>query len=146
MIVRHASSEDETALARLFLAARVDERWFPPLAHSPETAGPFLAGRAAAADHAWIAEEDGEALGFVILHDGVIEHLYVQPSQQRRGVGAALLARAQAVSPAGLSLWCFARNAPARAFYAREGFVVAEETDGSGNEECEPDLRLVWRV
>ena len=70
----------------------------------------------------------------------MIEHLYVQPAHQRRGVGAALLARARAVSPGGLSLWCFVRNRPARAFYAREGFIEVEETDGSGNEEREPDL------
>ncbi len=93
-----------------------------------------------------MADEDGAPLGFVILHGGVIEHLYVQPEHQRRGVGAALLARARAVSPGGLALWCFVRNRPARAFYAREGFIEAEETDGSGNEEREPDVRLVWRA
>jgi GNAT superfamily N-acetyltransferase len=144
VIVRHAQAEDGAALAELFLAARADARWFPPMAHAPGSVAPFLTARATAADHAWVAEEDGKALGFVMLHGGVVEHLYVQPSHQRRGVGAALLARAQAVSPEGLSLWCFARNAPARAFYAREGFVVVEETDGSGNEEREPDIRLAW--
>lgn len=145
MIVRHAREEDAATLGATFLAARADRRWFPALAHPPETVAPFLARRAAEADHAWLAEEDGGGLGFLILHAGVVEHLYVLPSHQRRGIGAALLARARTMSPDGLSLWCFARNAPALAFYAREGFVVAEATDGSRNEEREPDRRLVWR-
>jgi GNAT superfamily N-acetyltransferase len=145
VIVRHAREEDAGSLSAIFLAARADERWFPALAHPPETVAPFLARCTTEADHAWLTERDGEALGFAILRAGVLEHLYVMPAHQRRGIGATLLARAKAVSPEGLSLWCFARNSPARAFYARAGFVVVEETDGSHNEEREPDLRLVWR-
>ena len=33
---------------------------------------------------------------------------------------------------------------PARAFYARHGLVELERTDGSGNEERAPDLRMAW--
>jgi len=33
----------------------------------------------------------------------------------------------------------------ARRFYGREGFVEVEHTDGAGNEEGEPDVRLEWR-
>jgi hypothetical protein len=32
----------------------------------------------------------------------------------------------------------------ARRFYERRGFVLTEETDGSRNEEREPDARYVW--
>ena len=35
-------------------------------------------------------------------------------------------------------------NIGAQRFYQRHGFVVAETTDGSQNEEKEPDIRLVW--
>ena len=28
--------------------------------------------------------------------------------------------------------------------YERQGFVAVERTDGAGNEEREPDVRLVW--
>ena len=31
-----------------------------------------------------------------------------------------------------------------RAFYAREGFVEVDWTDGAGNEEHEPDVRCRW--
>ena len=45
----------------------------------------------------------------------------------------------------GLELWTFQVNARARRFYERNDFVEAELTDGSGNEEREPDVRYVWR-
>jgi hypothetical protein len=47
--------------------------------------------------------------------------------------------------PAGLELWVFQRNDAAREFYARHGFIELRRTDGSGNEEREPDVRLAWR-
>ena len=43
-----------------------------------------------------------------------------------------------------LELWTFQANTRAIAFYRREGFVEAARTDGSGNDEKLPDLRLVW--
>ncbi len=33
---------------------------------------------------------------------------------------------------------------PARAFYARHGLVELERTDGAGNEERAPDIRMAW--
>ena len=37
------------------------------------------------------------------------------------------------------------QNAAQPAIYARHGYVAAESTDSSGNEEREPDVRFVWR-
>ena len=39
-----------------------------------------------------------------------------------------------------LSLWTFQRNATARRFYKAHGFKAVSETDGSSNEEPEPDV------
>ena len=58
-----------------------------------------------------------------------------------RGDGTLLgVARSEAVEP--LRLWVFAWNVRAQEFYARAGFEVERATDGSGNEEREPDLLL----
>ena len=38
----------------------------------------------------------------------------------------------------------FESNAPARSFYARRGLVELERTDGSGNEEKSPDVKMAW--
>ena len=66
------------------------------------------------------------------------------PSTGDRRSAARCCARAQAVRPRGLDLWVFQRNTVAIAFYERHGFRIAELTDGSGNEEREPDARMVW--
>jgi hypothetical protein len=60
------------------------------------------------------------------------------------GLGARLVDLAKSRRPAGLQLWRFVTNIGARRFYERHGFVVAEVTDGSGNEENEPDVRFIW--
>jgi ribosomal protein S18 acetylase RimI-like enzyme len=67
----------------------------------------------------------------------------VLPGYQGQGVGSALLAVAQNAS-ATLQLWTFQSNAGARRFYEGRGFIAVEQTDGSGNEEHEPDVRYRW--
>ena len=59
-------------------------------------------------------------------------------------LGSRLVELAKSRRPAGLQLWTFVTNIEARRFYERHGFVAAEMTDGSGNEEKEPDVRFVW--
>jgi GNAT superfamily N-acetyltransferase len=67
----------------------------------------------------------------------------VLPEAQGQGVGTALLDVAKR-AVARLQLWTFQRNAQARRFYEARGFVVVEQTDGTGNEEKEPDARYLW--
>ncbi len=83
-------------------------------------------------------------IGFAALDGTVLDQLYVMPEEQGSGAGSALLEKVRELSPRELSLWTFHRNAPARAFYERRGFVAVEFTDGSGNEEREPDVRYEW--
>jgi ribosomal protein S18 acetylase RimI-like enzyme len=55
-----------------------------------------------------------------------------------------LLDLAKALQPAGLQLWVFETNVGAQRFYRRHGFVEVERTDGAGNEEKAPDIRMAW--
>jgi hypothetical protein len=41
--------------------------------------------------------------------------------------------------------WVAVGDGPAQRFYERHRFIAVERTDGSGNEEREPDIRYVWR-
>jgi putative acetyltransferase len=77
------------------------------------------------------------------LREDWIDQLYVLPGAQGTGVGTALLgiAKSQARS---LSLWTFQRNDAARGFYEKRGFIVTKVTDGSENEEREPDVLYSW--
>jgi len=45
---------------------------------------------------------------------------------------------------AGLRLFAFQRNAPARRFYEARGFIAKEFTDGATNMEREPDVLYEW--
>jgi ribosomal protein S18 acetylase RimI-like enzyme len=80
----------------------------------------------------------------LILKDDLLDSLYVAPDAQGQGIGTRLLELAEQRRPAGLRLWVFASNAPARAFYERHGFVVIGGSDGEANEEGAPDLLLGW--
>ena len=93
---------------------------------------------------AWVAEA-GAVVGVLALSEGWLDQLYLDPDWRGRGIGDRFVALAQQRQPSGLQLWTFRVNAPAQRFYERHGFVAVECTDGSGNEEREPDVRYVWR-
>jgi len=84
-------------------------------------------------------------IGLMVLAEGWLEQLYLDPAETGNGLGARLLDLAKQRRPGGLQLWTFESNVRARRFYERHGFTVEERTDGSGNEEHAPDLRYVWR-
>ncbi|MFE3162245.1 GNAT family N-acetyltransferase [Streptomyces sp. NPDC059224] len=93
----------------------------------------------------WLAQADGRVVGVMVLDEGVLSQLYLDPRWRGRGLGDRFVALAKERSPRGLTLWTFEVNKPAHRFYERHGFVAVEHTDGSGNEEREPDVRYVWR-
>lgn len=90
-----------------------------------------------------VAKATGEVIGFVAVQGDIVQALYVAHDARRQGVGKALL-DAVRVGRDYISLWTFQANADARAFYGREGFAEVEHTDGTGNDEKLPDVRLVW--
>ena len=63
----------------------------------------------------WLAESDDALAGLLVLDDGWVEQLYVDPAHTGKGIGGGLLARAKLESPGGLQLWSFASNTGAPA-------------------------------
>lgn len=127
-------------VARLFRAVRVACLPYLPDLHTSEEDLAFFRDHVFAQCEVRIA---GAMDGFIAFRAGWVDHLYVRPQAQRRGVGAALLAQAMtAHSP--LRLWTFQKNTAALAFYRARGFREVERTDGRGNEEREPDILLEW--
>ena len=92
----------------------------------------------------WVAAVGGRIVAVMVLDGDMVEQFYVSPGEQRRGVGDAMLAHARQLRPAGLRLWAFQRNTPARRFYEARGFVAKEFTDGATNMEREPDVLYQW--
>jgi ribosomal protein S18 acetylase RimI-like enzyme len=140
----------QLALEDMDSAAGVHRRSFdralPTLVglHTPDEDRWFFKERVFAACRIWGYFEDTVLIGFIAFREGWIDQLYVLPSSQGRGVGAALLQVAQSKSDC-LSLWTFQRNQSARRFYEKHGFVLVKETDGARNEEKEPDAMYTWR-
>jgi GNAT superfamily N-acetyltransferase len=92
----------------------------------------------------WLAVAGGEIAAFIALLGNAVEHLYVMPEHQRRGIGDRLLALAKEHSSGELRLHCFQKNANGRAFYEARGFAAIAFSDGSNNKEHEPDILYRW--
>jgi GNAT superfamily N-acetyltransferase len=142
VLLRPATPADAEAVAAVHVASRRAAP-MPPSVHEDHEALPFLAGRLAV-DETWVAEVDGEVVAYLRMTETWLDDLYVAPGHAGRGIGSALLDVAKVRRPGGFSLWVFEVNAPARAFYRSHGLVEREHTDGSDNEEREPDLRMSW--
>jgi GNAT superfamily N-acetyltransferase len=112
--------------------------------HTPEEDQWFFRKRVFSSCHTSGYFENEELVGFIAFREDWIDHLYVLPNFHQRGIGTALLKVAMSQYHA-LSLWTFQRNAVARRFYEKHGFVLADQTDGAGNEEGEPDALYVWK-
>jgi putative acetyltransferase len=147
MEIRPAREDEIEELTRLFIRARNEMEYLPRV---PDEAAAPIAARIREHDEVWAAEQDGRLLGFLGIEESarlgaaVLEKLYVEPVEQNRGVGSALLAKAKELRPAELYLWVFQKN-PARRLYERNGFELVELTDGSANMEREPDALYRWR-
>ncbi|AXI79887.1 GNAT family N-acetyltransferase [Peterkaempfera bronchialis] len=93
----------------------------------------------------WVAVAERAVVGVMVLDEALLSQLYLEPRWRGRGIGDRLVALAKERRPDGLELWTFQVNGPAQRFYQRHGFTEAERTDGTANEEREPDVRYVWR-
>jgi putative acetyltransferase len=143
--LRRAKPGDAPAIARLLRRTfRISLPFLPEL-HTPEQDLWFVRERMLVQDEVWLAEDaEGALLGFVAFREGWIDHLYVDPDHQGQGIGPLLLAKPLRYRQAR-RLWTFQKNVRARRFYEAHGFKAIEFTDGSANEEGEPDVLYEWR-
>ena len=143
LVVRPAGSDDLPAVAEIYLRSR-DAAAMPPGIHPPDEVRAWVTGWDLTGRDVWLAEGSDGPLGFANLTPTFLDGLHVVPEAARQGVGSALLDLAKAQRPQGFGLWVFEINHPARAFYRRHGLVELERTDGAGNEERAPDIKMVW--
>ncbi|WP_348788010.1 GNAT family N-acetyltransferase [Leifsonia sp. NPDC080035] len=143
LLLRPASAADADAVADVFLAARAGMTYLPAL-HTEEETRSWIAGVVLPGCSVTVAIEGTAVLGFSALDGDWLEHLYVRPDAHGRGIGTRLLAEAKATGPGELNLHTFQRNARARRFYERNGFAIVALSDGTANEEREPDIHYRW--
>ena len=92
----------------------------------------------------FVVEDDGKPVAFMALRDNFIDHLYVHPDYQQRGIGKALLDLAHQHSPEHIWLYTLQINTKARVFYEKNGFIL-EKFGMSPPPENEPDVEYHWR-
>ncbi len=95
-------------------------------------------------DQVWVVERDGRPVAFMAMRADFIDHLYVHPDYQKRGIGKALLEHARRLSPEHVWLYTLQVNQNARLFYEKNGFVP-EAFGMSPPPESEPDIQYHWR-
>jgi GNAT superfamily N-acetyltransferase len=147
VVVRAALPEEWTAVADLYSQARrAAVPHMPPAVHTDEEHREYYRSHVFEGDEhtVWVADASGELLGFALCTPTFLDGLYVRPDLTGQGIGSLLLDVVDATHPDGYELWVFESNTGARRLYERRGLVEVERTDGSGNEEQAPDIRLAW--
>jgi GNAT superfamily N-acetyltransferase len=142
--LRRALARDAQAVADVYLASFRAALPSVRLAHTDDEVRAWIGGHVIPSLETWVVEDEGEIVAMMALEPGWIDQLYVAPGRTGEGIGARLLALAKERANGPLELWTFQVNVAARRFYQREGFEPVELTDGSGNEEHEPDVRYRW--
>jgi GNAT superfamily N-acetyltransferase len=146
LTLRPATGGDQDGIAELHNASRAAAYpSMPRSVHTEDEAYGWVRSWDLSVYSVWVATApDDSLLGYVRFDDQWLDDIYTLPSAQGTGVGSALLDLVKAQRPAGFCLWVFESNTPARRFYVSRGLVELERTDGSGNEEKAPDLRMAW--
>lgn len=145
VVIRRATMEDAGAVAEIHLRSRRKAMPWLAVVHTDEETRWWVEHVMLVNDEVWIADSGGAVIGYVAVAPGWLEHLYIRPGSQGRGIGRRLLDCAKERQLGEIQLWAFARNTRARRFYEAAGFTLVEETDGASNEEHEPDVRYRWR-
>lgn len=135
--IRSAAEADAPALRSIAVAAY--QRYVPRIGRPP---APMTADYHAAARHgqAWVATEDGQAVGFIILipQPGylLVENVAVLPAAQGRGIGARLLAlaedRARSLRLPEIRLYTNDAMTENLAHYLRHGYTETHRAQRDG--------------
>jgi putative acetyltransferase len=143
--IRRATLEDVPAVVRVFSASRLEALPYLPGLHTEDEIVEGFTRTVFEKNTVCVAEAAGGVIvGFIAFDREFVHHLYLLPDVQRQGLGSELL-RTAMEGARRLRLWTFQKNVGAQRFYARHGFRILEATDGSANEEREPDVLMEWR-
>ncbi|WCK04784.1 acetyltransferase [Agrobacterium tumefaciens] len=90
-------------------------------------------------------DDSDHALGFMFLHEGHMEALFINPDHHGKGIGMALVQSALALHPA-LTTDVNEQNGEALGFYRRLGFEPTERSDLDGQGRPYPLVHLRFRA
>jgi chorismate mutase/GNAT superfamily N-acetyltransferase len=143
--LRRADRDDLAAVAALHLRVRAAAvPAMPPIASTAEEVRTHVERWDLDSHELWLATRDDVLIGYAMAQGDWLHSLYVDPGAQGEGVGTGLLDLVKSLRPDGFCLYVFESNRPARQFYSRHGLVELETSDGLGNAEGAPDVRMAW--
>jgi putative acetyltransferase len=134
MIYRLLTQSDAVAAANLHRIAGALIPGYDTTLHTEEEYHILYRDRVMIDGPVWGAFEGAVLRGHIALLSGWIDHLYVDPEYNGKGIGSALVSIAQSC----LRLYMFQANVRARSFYERHGFIIEKLTNGDRNEEKMP--------
>lgn len=73
----------------------------------------------------WVAEVEGNVVGFIALMGNEVGAIFLQPSNHGKGIGKALMDKAQSLH-GDLEVEVFEKNYLGRKFYSKYGFKFLE--------------------
>lgn len=138
-VVRKPRDVDD--IARVMRASLSSHSWIPTL-HKAEEDRAFIREQVLPRQDVTVAEAGGGIVGFIAVHDGWVDELYLSPEWTGQGIGSRLLEQATA-GMRTTKLYCFQQNSGARRFYERHGFRAGAFSTGGNNEEGLPDILYV---
>jgi GNAT superfamily N-acetyltransferase len=141
-----AIASDAAGIAAVYLASRADALPYLRRVHTDDEIRNWISTVLLVRSETWVARIDHRIVGFMALVGDDLDQLYVLPGFYRRGIGRRFLHLAKARSPHRLRLFTFQKNERARAFYEAHGFRIVDMSDGTRNEEREPDVLYEWRA
>lgn len=127
------------AAAQAYRGVIPADRWHEPYMPREELEQEIAAGVVF-----WLAERDERVLGVMGIQDkgevALVRHAYVQPGEQRRGLGQALLRHLESLTDKPVLIGTWAAATWAIEFYLRNGFTVVSP------EEKARLLRKYWTI
>jgi putative acetyltransferase len=127
-VIRKATVDDVETVARIWYEGWTDGHvgHVPPELVRHRQPEQFVSRARDRVACTWVAESDGQILGFVVVKDDEVEQVYVDRAARGTGAAATLLHKAEAeIRSAGHPrawLAVVAGNQRARAFYSRLGW------------------------
>ncbi|HJD08701.1 MAG TPA: GNAT family N-acetyltransferase [Candidatus Ligilactobacillus faecavium] len=126
-MIRKFNSQDLAVVMQIWLKTNIEAHSFIPAAYWKNN---FEEVKAALL-HAeiYVAEVDGQIVGFIGLNQTIIEGIFVKKGMRSRGIGKQLLDYVKKIKPE-LQLEVYKENPRAIKFYEREQFIkIAEKVD-----------------
>ncbi|RJT21476.1 GNAT family N-acetyltransferase [Buttiauxella izardii] len=132
LLIRSFTENDRLNLQTLYLQVRLSAwPWLDSSAWKPEDFDSTTQD-----EQIWVAEENGELLGFasVFVADNFLHSLYVAQKHQGKRVGLELLKKVQAEFTASGTLKCLVKNENALEFYLRHDWKIESTGDSVDGE------------